>query len=109
MSVALLTTTMPHSSIPDLDVFASKAAGFIGACLSFTFMKGTVPEKITMFLGGCALSYYGAQWMATRSGLPLELTSLFVGFFGMAVCSKVYDTVRMMDLESMIRGFLPKK
>lgn len=93
----------------DFDVLASKAAGLIGACLSFTFMKGTWPEKITMFVGGCALTYYGAAWLAGKSGLPLELASLFVGFFGMAVCARVYESVRMMDLEEILRGILPRR
>lgn len=93
----------------DLDVLASKAAGVVGACLSFTFMKGTWPEKMTMFVGGCALTYYGAAWTASRSGLPLELASLFVGFFGMAVCAKVYESVRMVDLEDLVRTLFHRK
>lgn len=43
---------------------AKIAASFMGALVSLRFIVGTWPERLLMFVGGAALSYYSTEPVA---------------------------------------------
>lgn len=75
------------------------AAGASGALVSMRFMAGTWFEKLTMALGGSALSFFGtaplASWLKMQNAEGL--VGFLIGLFGMALVSKAYEVIWLID------------
>ena len=89
---------------PDHDFSIVKlAAGIAGAVVSLRFVQGSLFERTTMAIGGAALSYFGtsplASWMAAQNAEGV--IGFFIGLFGMAIVSKVYEVIQMMDAKQI--------
>lgn len=93
---------MPLNSPHDFDV-AKLLSAVAGAVVSMRFLVGTWTEKITMAIGGCALSYFGttpaARWLAAENAEGL--VGFLIGLFGMAIVSKGYEVIQMMDAKQI--------
>lgn len=87
--------SMPNpSDLPPIELWAAKLAGVAGALVSMRFLQGTWPERISTAAAGAILSYYMADWLAAKVGLPLGLTGFLLGLFGMAVMSRAWEWVQ---------------
>lgn len=93
---------MPPDQLPDFSI-AKLASGVAGALVSMRFLQGTWPEKITMAMGGAALSYYGtthvAHWLSMETAEGL--VGFLIGLFGMAIVSKGYEVIQMIDAKQV--------
>lgn len=78
----------------NFDSLLTKFAGMAGAMASLAFLRGPWSERIAMAIGGAAVSYYAAPWMAGKTGLPEGLCGFLLGLFGMAVCAKVWEALQ---------------
>lgn len=78
-------------------------AGIAGAVVSLRFVQGTWVERMVMALGGAALSYFAsdpvAKWLAAPEALGL--VGFFIGLFGMAIVSKVYEVIQLIDAKEV--------
>lgn len=87
---------------PDFSL-AKLASGIAGALVSMRFLQGTWPEKITMAIGGAALSYYAtpavAAWLSVESAEGL--IGFLIGLFGMAIVAKGYEVIQMVDAKQV--------
>lgn len=83
---------------PDVHVF-KLVAGVAGAAVSLRFVQGTWPERLIMAAGGAALSYFASDLIARWLSVPdaLGLVGFLTGLFGMAIVSKVYEVIQMLD------------
>lgn len=76
-----------------------KMAGAVGAIISTKFINGTIPEKISMAVAGVALSYYTSPWISSLFGVPDGVSGFLCGFFGMAVMSKAWETIKGLPID----------
>ena len=78
---------------------AKLLAGIAGSFVSLRFMHGTLIQRIILAVGGAALSYYAttpfAMWMGARDAEGL--IGFFIGMFGMAIVSKIYEVIHAAD------------
>ena len=85
-------------------VVAKLGASLFGGLVSLRFVKGTWPERLLMFVGGTALSYYSTEpvghWIG---GGPetLGLVGFFLGLLGMTVVGKFYEAIQSLDTKQM--------
>lgn len=89
---------------PSSDLNLAKlGAGIAGALTSLRFVKGTWPEKIIMVLGGCGFSFYATELIAAWLAIPKAdgLVGYLCGLFGMAIISKVYEVIQMLDAKQV--------
>lgn len=93
---------MPADQIHDFSV-AKLLSGVAGALVSMRFLQGTWTEKIMMAVGGAALSYYGtsyaAGWLSMQNAEGL--VGFLIGLFGMAIVSKGYEIIQMIDAKQV--------
>ncbi|MBT2321278.1 hypothetical protein J7E62_02755 [Variovorax paradoxus] len=89
---------MLPDNLADLSI-AKLASGVAGALVSMRFLPGKWPEKLTMGAGGAALSYVAttplAEWLNTPRAEGL--VGFLVGVFGMALVSKAYEVIQLLD------------
>jgi hypothetical protein len=95
---------MPTSDIKEIGL-TQFAAGIAGALVSLRFMTGSWYEKLTMALGGATLSYVGTAPLATwlKIDNAAGLIGFLVGLFGMAVVSKVYEVIWLIDANKIVK------
>lgn len=86
--------------MPDItfDGVMTKLAGVAGALVSMQFLQGAWPTRLAMASAGALLSYYAAAYVSGRTGLPEGLSGFLLGFFGMAVVSKLWDWLQSAPL-----------
>lgn len=79
------------------------AAGLAGAVVSLRFVQGTYLERLTMAVGGAALSYFGttplADWLAAPKAEGV--IGFFIGLFGMAIVAKIYEVIQLLDAKQI--------
>lgn len=103
----------PHFATPDL---VKAALGLAGALVSLRFIKDTsTPEKVLLVLGGSVMSFVGTGPVTTYFAvLHAEgLVGFLLGLFGMALTTKVYEAIQLVDtkqiVEALSNKFFPKK
>jgi hypothetical protein len=89
-------------AMPDISdaTLAKIGASLFGAFVSLRFIVGTWPERLLMFIGGAALSYYSTDPAAIWIGggpETLGLVGFALGLLGMTVVSKVYEVFQSLD------------
>lgn len=82
---------------------AKIAAGAAGAFVSLRFVQGSAVERMFMGVGGAALSYYATTPIAlwAKVGDAEGLIGFLIGMFGMAIISKLYEVVAMLDAKQI--------
>jgi len=88
---------------PDDVSIAKIAAGTFGAFVSLRFVQGSMLERAFMGVGGAALSYYATTPAAAWAGVADAegLIGFLIGVFGMALVSKVYEVVTLLDARKL--------
>lgn len=90
---------MALPDIPDA-ALAKMGASLFGAFVSLRFVVGTWPERLLMFVGGAALSYYSTDPVAAWIGGGIDtlgLVGFFLGLLGMTIVAKVYEAFQALD------------
>jgi hypothetical protein len=95
----------------DLDPQTVKqtAPGLLGAIGAMFLMKGGWSLRGATGFTGCALSYFGAEWVGQKVGMNIGLAGFLLGFLGMSFMKKVISTVEDFPLLETIKDWLPKK
>ncbi|WP_304306229.1 hypothetical protein [Pseudacidovorax intermedius] len=83
------------------DGWATKLAGIGGAFVSMGFIKGTLPARAFMAIGGALLSFYFAPWVSAQTGLPEGGAGFLLGLFGMAVVSRIWESVSTWQVQDL--------
>lgn len=82
---------------------AKLLAGIAGSFVSLRFMSGTLIQRMTLAVGGAAMSYYAttpfAYWVGAQNAEGL--VGFFIGMFGMAIASKAYEIIQLADAKMM--------
>lgn len=88
------------SDFPDL---SKLGASLLGSFVSLRFVQGTVTERLMMFVGGAAVSFYSTGPIGTWiGGTGLEgLIGFFSGLLGMTVVAKLYEVIQAVDAKSV--------
>lgn len=92
----------------EMDAIIAKFSGLAGALVSFSYLKGTLPEKVVNAIGGYFMSVYLATWFSTKTGLPESGAGFIVGFFGMAVCARVWEMIQTTPMAEVWTGLLKR-
>lgn len=91
----------PHWTDPTV---AKLGASMLGSLVSLRFIKGNWPEKLLMFVGGTAVSFYStvpaADWIGGGQD-TIGLVGFFLGLLGMTIVSKVYEIIQALDSKKM--------
>lgn len=88
--------------LPELpEGLATKLAGFFGAIVSMGFLKGTLPARIFMAIGGTLLSFYLSPWMSQQTSLPEGFVGFLLGLVGMAVVSKFWESMATWQVQDL--------
>jgi len=93
---------MPPDQFNDVSI-AKLASGVAGALVSMRFLQGTWPEKLTM-------TTPLAEWLSTPRAEGL--VGFLVGLFGMALVSKGYEVIQLLDsrqIASDVWGWVARK
>ena len=79
-------------------------AGIAGSAVSLRFVQGTITEKLLMTLGGSSLSYFGTTPASIWIGLANTegLVGFLIGLFGMAIVSKIYEVIQVVDAKQIV-------
>lgn len=84
------------------------APGAVGAFVALGFIRGpTWWHTLFSYVGGCACSIYGSDYVVNWTGADAGLAGFLLGLFGMAVVSKMHEAIaafRSGDLVSKILG-----
>lgn len=84
------------------------APGIAGSVVALFFMRRPLFTMIGMFIGGCALAFFGSG--AIASWLDVQryegLVGFVMGLFGMALVGKVYDTIEAIKVDDLWRAVL---
>lgn len=83
--------------------FLKLTAGVAGAVVSLRFVQGSYPERLTMAIGGAALSYFGTTPLADWLQAPKAegVIGFFIGLFGMAIVAKMYEVIQLIDAKQI--------
>lgn len=85
--------------------------GVLGAFVSLIWIRGSLPQRLTSFVGGAAASYYGAEHMVTLMGVSERMvgfSGFLVGLFGMAVAARVFDAIQAIDIGGLLSRLAAK-
>lgn len=85
--------------------------GVLGSFVSLIWIRGSLPQRLTSFVGGAAASYYGAEHMVALMGVSERMvgfSGFLVGMFGMAIAARVFDAIHAIDLGSFISRLMNK-
>jgi hypothetical protein len=81
--------------------------GVLGSAFATMFFNE--PSKIRrvgMFLAGAVVSWYGAAWMADKTGMDQGFAGFLLGLFGMALIQKIFEAWKTFDLGPILRDWL---
>lgn len=94
---------------PDISI-AKLVAGAAGAFVSLRFVQGTFIERMSMCIGGAALSYYATTPTALWVGLPHAegLVGFLIGLFGMAIMAKIYEAIQATSAGDILEALKRK-
>lgn len=97
--------------MPEPDISTAKLiAGVAGAIVSLRFVQGSALERVSMCVGGAALSYYATTPVAAWVGVPDAegLVGFLIGLFGMAIMAKVYEGIQASSAGEIIEAIKRK-
>lgn len=76
--------------------------------MALRWIAGTPIQRFTSFFGGGAGAYYGTPYMQSTMGTDSGLTGFLLGLFGMALVSKLFDAIAVMNFGERIERLLTK-
>lgn len=83
--------------------------GILGSAFATMFFhEPSTPRRVGMFLAGAAVSWYGADWMAVRTGMDEGFSGFLLGLFGMAIIQKIFELWTTFDLGPILRDWIRK-
>jgi len=82
--------------------------GTIGAIVALRWIAGPPLQRIMALVGGIGASYYGSPWAAASAGVDPGLAGFMIGLFGMALASKVFEGIAVLNPGSMIERLLKR-
>jgi hypothetical protein len=91
------------------------APGALGALVALRwYARYGKWQAASMFVGGCALSYFGSATVAGWLSLSgsIGLTGFLLGMLGMAVVAKIFDLIDQIDpvaIWTMVRDWIARK
>lgn len=88
-------------SIENIDAFAAKFAGVLGAVVSMQYLQGSWPARLSMALSGSLGAYYAAPYLSVMLGIPEGLTGFLTGMFGMAIVSRAWEAVQAVPIPAL--------
>lgn len=94
---------MAMPDFPDATI-AKIGASLFGAFVSLRFVVGTWPERLMMFVGGAALSYYASAPVSIWIGggeETLGLIGFMLGLLSMTIVAKLYEAFQALDAKEM--------
>lgn len=83
---------------------AKLGASLFGSLVSLRFVKGTWVERMLMFVGGTALSYFSTAPMARwiNGGEDVQgIVGFALGLLGMTIVAKFYEAFNSIDAKKM--------
>ena len=84
---------------------AKLAPALLGSLVSLRFMHGKWHEKVLMFVGGSALSFYAsgpaALWM--RAPEWTGFVGFALGLLGMTLTAKIYEVLLLLDASQIAK------
>lgn len=88
--------------------------GIAGSAVALFFMRRAPLVMVGIFIGGCLVSYYATNWVAVQFEMEKAdgLVGFLLGLFGMAVVSKMHDTIEAINVGEVwtaIRDFIRKR
>lgn len=95
----------------DIDPELSKAApGAVGALIALRFLQGSTWKHTALaFVGGCACAYFGSEYAVKWSGADVSLAGFVLGLFGMALVSKVHESLEQFKPVELVVEWLRKR
>ena len=89
------------TDMQNYEAVAVKLAGVAGAMVSMKFINGIWPERLSLGASGAVLAYFASPWVSEQLSMPEGLTGFLVGFFGMAIASKAWETVQAFPMAAV--------
>lgn len=88
------------------------APGILGSVVAILWMRDTPVRLIAAAVGGSTASYYGAAalaaWIAPRADI-VGFVGFLMGVFGMAIGSKIFETIQSFDLKARVGAWLDRR
>lgn len=82
--------------------------GTIGALVALRWLGGGIWHAGASFIGGSAGAYYGAPFVSNFTGTSESLTGFLVGLFGMAIASRVFEALSVLNVEQRLEKLLAR-
>jgi hypothetical protein len=82
--------------------------GTLGAIVALRWIVGSPAQRVASVLGGASASYYGAHHVSGMLGTDDGFAGFLVGLFGMAVASKCFEAIQVMNIPGALEKFLRK-
>lgn len=96
------------TEMQNYEAVAVKLAGVAGAMVSMKFINGTWPERLSLGASGAVLAYFASPWVSEKLSMPEGLTGFLVGFFGMAIASKAWETVQAFPMAAVWQAVIDR-
>lgn len=82
------------------------APGAIGSFLALRWLPGPWLVRLMMFIGGCAVAWYGTSPLANALEVSQSahgLVGLLLGFCSMGIAGKIYSGFEAIDMKEVLR------
>ena len=84
------------------------APGFVGALGSLRYGKGSFMGRLAQVPIYGLIAFYGCEFVARKTGMPVSLSAVFLGLFGPHAVSKAIETWERFDLTDVIKSWIPR-
>ena len=77
----------------------------LGSLVSLKFITGKWHEKLLMFVGGAASSFYAGPPVTKWMGTPdwIGFIAFLLGFLGMMLMAKAYEVLTLIDAATVAK------
>jgi hypothetical protein len=93
---------LPESALKEIP-------GVLGSAFATMFFNEPSKfRRVGMFLAGAVVSWYGSDWMSTKTGMDQGFSGFLLGLFGMTLIQKLFEVWNTFDLGPILRDWLRK-
>ena len=96
------------NDMQSFEAAAVKLAGVAGAMVSMKFINGSWPERLSLGVSGAVFAYFASPWVSEQLSMPEGLTGFLVGFLGMAVASKAWETIQAFPMAAVWQAVIDR-
>ncbi len=82
--------------------------GLVGAIIALRWVPGTPMQRLAAVVGGAAAGYYGSPLLQRWAGIDHGLAGFLIGLFGMAMASRMFEALTVINLPKIIERILAK-